>query len=95
MAMVALPRRWRPFAAVVAALVGIARIVHGVHLPADVIGGWSFGVLTGLAGLWLAGSIAKPTPVLMIGETPPVRVEPPRIRPELALRPGPPMPATC
>ena len=57
MAMVALPRRWRPVAAVAAALVGIARIVHGVHLPADVIGGWSFGVLTGLAGLWLAGSI--------------------------------------
>jgi glycosyltransferase 2 family protein len=57
MAMVALPRRWRPLAAVVAALVGIARIVHGVHLPADVVGGWSFGVLTGLAGLWLAGLI--------------------------------------
>jgi membrane-associated phospholipid phosphatase len=57
MAMVALPRRWRPLAAVVAALVGIARIVHGVHLPADVVGGWSFGVLLGLAGLWLAGLV--------------------------------------
>jgi len=62
MAMVALPRRWRPLAAVVAALVGIARIVHGVHLPADVVGGWSFGVLTGLAGLWLAGSIPSRRP---------------------------------
>ena len=58
MAMVALPRRWRPVAALVAALVGIARIVHGVHLAADVVGGWSFGVLTGLAGLWLAGLVA-------------------------------------
>jgi membrane-associated phospholipid phosphatase len=62
MAMVALPRRWRPPAAVVAALVGIARIVHGVHLPADVVGGWSFGVLTGLAGLWVAGSIPNLRP---------------------------------
>jgi membrane-associated phospholipid phosphatase len=58
MAMVAIPRRWRPLAALVAALVGIARIVHGVHLPADVVGGWSFGVLMGLGGLWLAGQIA-------------------------------------
>ncbi len=58
MAMVVIPRRWRPFAALVAGLVGVARIVHGVHLPADVVGGWSFGVLTGLAGLWLAGSVA-------------------------------------
>ena len=58
MAMVALPRRWLPVAAVVAVLVGIGRIVHGVHLAADVVGGWSFGVLTGLAGLWLAGLVA-------------------------------------
>jgi glycosyltransferase 2 family protein len=57
MAMVALPRSWRPLAAVIAALVGIGRIVHGVHLAADVVGGWSFGVLLGLAGLWFAGSI--------------------------------------
>jgi membrane-associated phospholipid phosphatase len=58
MAMVALPRRWRPVAAVIAALVGIGRIVHGVHLAADVVGGWSFGVLLGLAGLWVAGLVA-------------------------------------
>jgi undecaprenyl-diphosphatase len=62
MTMVALPRRWRPLAAVLAALVGIARIVHGVHLPADVVGGWSFGVLLGLAGLWLAGLIPSRPP---------------------------------
>jgi membrane-associated phospholipid phosphatase len=59
MAMVALPRRWRPVAAVVAALVGIGRIVHGVHLAADVVGGWSFGVLIGMAGLWLAGQVPR------------------------------------
>jgi undecaprenyl-diphosphatase len=53
MLMVALPRRWRPAVAAVAALVGIARIVFGVHLPADVVGGWSFGVLVALGCLWL------------------------------------------
>jgi undecaprenyl-diphosphatase len=63
MAMVALPRRWRPVAAVIAALVGIARIVHGVHLPADVVGGWSFGVLFGLAGLWIAGLMPSRRPI--------------------------------
>mgnify|MGYP001813646639 FL=1 len=51
MAMAALPRRWRPLLAVVALLVGVARIVHGVHLPADVVGGWSFGMLIGLGAL--------------------------------------------
>jgi membrane-associated phospholipid phosphatase len=44
-AMVALPHRWRFAPPTVAGLVGMARIVHGVHLPADVVGGWSFGVL--------------------------------------------------
>ncbi len=53
MLMVALPRRWRPAVAAAAALVGIARIVFGVHLPADVVGGWSFGVLVALGCLWL------------------------------------------
>jgi membrane-associated phospholipid phosphatase len=57
MAMVAIPKSWRPLAAAVAVLVGVARIVHGVHLPADVVGGWSFGVLLGLGGLLAAGSV--------------------------------------
>ena len=61
MAMVAIPRRWRPVAAVAVAIVGIARIVHGVHLPADVVGGWSFGVLLGLAGLGVAGLVPDHT----------------------------------
>jgi undecaprenyl-diphosphatase len=51
MAMVAMPRRWRPVAAALAVLVGLARIVHGVHLPADVVGGWSLGTLLALGGL--------------------------------------------
>ncbi len=51
MAMSAVPARWRPALAVLAALVGLARIVHGVHLPADVVGGWSFGTLIALGSL--------------------------------------------
>lgn len=57
MAMAALPRAWRPVAALAAGLVGVARIVHGVHLPADVVGGWSFGTLIALAGLELVDLI--------------------------------------
>lgn len=53
MAMAALPRRARPAAAALAGVVGVARVVAGVHLPADVVGGWSFGALMGLAGLTL------------------------------------------
>jgi undecaprenyl-diphosphatase len=61
MAMVALPPRWRPGAAIVAALVGLARIVHGVHLPADVVGGWSFGVLISMGTLWALDAIRPST----------------------------------
>ncbi len=53
MVMSILPPRWRAVPIVVAWLVGIARIVYGVHLPADVVGGWGFGVLWGLLALWL------------------------------------------
>lgn len=51
MAMSAVPARWRLSLAVLAVLVGLARIVHGVHLPADVVGGWSFGTLIALGSL--------------------------------------------
>ena len=51
MAMAVLPRRWRPVAVLGTGLVGLARIVHGVHLPADVVGGWSLGTLIALCGL--------------------------------------------
>lgn len=61
MAMVAIPSRWRPAAAGVVGLVGVARIVYGVHLPADVVGGWGLGVLLGLGGLALACRV-RPSP---------------------------------
>jgi membrane-associated phospholipid phosphatase len=44
---------------VTAALVGIARIVFGLHLPADVVGGWSFGVLLALGALWIVDVIER------------------------------------
>jgi undecaprenyl-diphosphatase len=47
----ALPPRARPWTVLVAALVGLARMVEGVHLAADVVGGWATGVLLGLAAL--------------------------------------------
>ncbi len=52
-AMVALPGRWRIVPPVLAGTVGIARMVHGVHLAADVFGGWSLGVLIALGTLRL------------------------------------------
>lgn len=56
-AMTVLPRRWRPVLVLVPFLVGLGRIVHGVHLPADVVGGWAFGVLTGLGSVELFGRL--------------------------------------
>jgi undecaprenyl-diphosphatase len=49
------PARWRPVAVGVAVVVGCARMVHGVHLPADVVGGWAFGALGAVALLALVG----------------------------------------
>jgi len=45
-----LSRHWRVTAYVLAATVGLARIVVGAHLPLDVVGGASLGLL--LAYLW-------------------------------------------
>jgi undecaprenyl-diphosphatase len=57
-ASAAIPRAWRPVVGLLAAVVGVARIVYGVHLPADVVGGWSFGILLGLGALELVDRIA-------------------------------------
>lgn len=58
-AMTVLPRRARPLLVLVVALVGVGRIVHGVHLPADVVGGWAFGVLTGLGVVEVVGRMRR------------------------------------
>jgi membrane-associated phospholipid phosphatase len=57
--MAAVPRRWRPVLVLLAAIVGVARIVHGVHFPADVVGGWAFGVLVGVAALAVYDRLAE------------------------------------
>lgn len=59
MAIVAVPKRWRPVGLVLVVLVGVARVVVGVHFPMDVVGGWSFGVLTGLGGLAVADAVRR------------------------------------
>lgn len=41
--------RWRVPLAVLAGLVGLARLHVGVHLPLDLVGGWCLGLLCGLA----------------------------------------------
>lgn len=56
-ASVVVPPRWRLVLPLLAGLVGLARIVYGVHLPADVIGGWAVGTLIGLGTLWLVDTI--------------------------------------
>src|SRR5262249_30882150 len=53
LSLAALPRRARPLPIVLVFVVGVARIVYGVHLPVDVIGGWAFGTIMGLIGLTL------------------------------------------
>jgi undecaprenyl-diphosphatase len=57
----AVPRRWRPVPIAVVVGVGIARLVVGVHLPVDVIGGWALGVLVGLAAVALAARVGRGT----------------------------------
>lgn len=50
-----LPRRWRVVPYLVAAGTGVARIVHGAHLPLDVVGGAALGVLCGLLARFAVG----------------------------------------
>ena len=55
--------RWhRPAAALailLSLLIGISRVMLGVHWPSDVIGGWAFGLLWVLLTLRLAGRIVR------------------------------------
>jgi len=67
-AMVVLPGRWRLVPPALAITVGMARIVHGVHLPADVVGGWSLGVLISLGALALL-DVARPEPAAVAGRS--------------------------
>ncbi|MDX2379709.1 MAG: phosphatase PAP2 family protein [Acidimicrobiia bacterium] len=70
MVMVVLPRRWRWVPALVAGLVGVARITHGVHLPADVVGGWAFGTLIALGSLWILERVEPVEPTEVVPPNP-------------------------
>jgi undecaprenyl-diphosphatase len=46
---------WLAAAFVLALLIGLSRLVLGVHWPSDVIAGWSFGLLWAMLLVWIAG----------------------------------------
>lgn len=52
--------RWTVAALVVTLLVGLSRVMLGVHWPSDVIAGWSFGAMWVLVMLWFALRTARP-----------------------------------
>lgn len=52
-----LPGRWRLLPFSLAALVGLARIYYGAHLPLDVLGGAGLGILCGLVTAVALGTI--------------------------------------
>ncbi len=58
-----LPRVWQPVAWVVAALVAVARVYAGVHLPLDVVGGAGLGLLLGTFSRWAFGLGGEGLPV--------------------------------
>lgn len=48
--------------AVVVAVIGLARVYVGVHLPLDVLGGWALGVLSGVAAVTVVHPRVPPSP---------------------------------
>jgi len=57
--MLVIPRRARPLLVLAVALVGAARVVHGVHLAVDVVGGWALGMLIGLVVVEVVDRLAS------------------------------------
>jgi undecaprenyl-diphosphatase len=46
--------RWLAAALLLTFLIGLSRLVLGVHWPSDVIAGWSFGLLWSMLLVWLS-----------------------------------------
>lgn len=57
-------RRWAALFLALAAVVGLARVLAGVHLPGDVFAGWALGAAAALAAWWLADRAARHLPWL-------------------------------
>jgi undecaprenyl-diphosphatase len=47
-------RRWAAGALLLSLLIGLSRVLLGVHWPSDVVGGWAFGLLWTMVVLWLS-----------------------------------------
>ena len=64
LALALAPPRWRRVAAggaiLLSLLVGLSRVMLGVHWPSDVVGGWSFGLLWVLLTLRRAERLFEP-----------------------------------
>lgn len=52
-------RRWAAGAVLVSLMVGISRVMLGVHWPSDVVGGWAFGAVWVLLTLRMAEDLAR------------------------------------
>ncbi len=53
-------RRWAAAAAILASLlVGVTRVMLGVHWPSDVVGGWAFGILWVIVSLRMAEDLIE------------------------------------
>lgn len=53
------PPRWRWLPLALAALVGLARMYMGVHLPLDVVGGAGLGILCGMAASLAVAAVTR------------------------------------
>jgi membrane-associated phospholipid phosphatase len=56
---VVVPGRWRWVPLPVAAVVGLARLYFGAHLPLDVVGGAGLGIVCGIVALALFGALRE------------------------------------
>jgi undecaprenyl-diphosphatase len=56
------PLLWRSAAVALALLIGMSRIMLGVHWPSDVLGGWLWGAACALIGWWAVMRVERLPP---------------------------------